>query len=133
MAEGRRPIRCPIRRRALSVTSLIDVIFLLLLFFMLSSTFTRTGEIALGIGGGGEAMAKAVPVFLRLSAGDLLINGRPAELAGAAAAVRALGSAAAAAPIPVLVSLTPEVSAQRLADLLAALRAVPGARVQVLG
>lgn len=132
MAECRRPTYRPVRRRALSVTSLIDVIFLLLLFFMLSSTFTRTGEIALGIGGG-TAVAESAPVFLRLSAGALLINGRPAELAGVAAAVTALGSAAAPAPIPVLVSLTPEVSAQRLADLLAALRAAPGARAQVLG
>lgn len=34
-------------RRRLSLTTLIDVIFLLLLFFMLSTTFTRFGEIVI--------------------------------------------------------------------------------------
>lgn len=33
------------KRRHLSMTSLIDVIFLLLLFFMLASTFTRFSEL----------------------------------------------------------------------------------------
>ncbi|MEM9313326.1 MAG: biopolymer transporter ExbD [Pseudomonadota bacterium] len=47
------------RRRA-SITSLIDVIFLLLLFFMLSSTFSRFSEIEISIsegnpGGAGRA------------------------------------------------------------------------------
>jgi biopolymer transport protein ExbD len=45
------------RRRAISLTSLIDVIFLLLLFFMLSSTFTRFSEIEVT---GGAAAATAV-------------------------------------------------------------------------
>ncbi len=44
------------RRRALSLTSLIDVIFLLLLFFMLSSTFTRFAEVTVS---GGRASAAA--------------------------------------------------------------------------
>ena len=34
----------PARRRRLPLTPLIDVIFLLLLFFMLSSTFTRFSD-----------------------------------------------------------------------------------------
>lgn len=44
------------RRRRISLTSLIDVIFLLLLFFMLSSTFTRFAEIEVT---GGAASASA--------------------------------------------------------------------------
>ena len=35
----------------MALTPLIDVIFLLLLFFMLSSTFSRFGEIKLDLGG----------------------------------------------------------------------------------
>lgn len=55
------------RRRRLSMTSLIDVIFLLLLFFMLSSTFTRFAEVDIAAGRGGEAVAAPVPdVFVRL-------------------------------------------------------------------
>lgn len=56
------------RKRRLSMTSLIDVIFLLLLFFMLSSTFTRFAEIDIAAGRGGQAPTNAVApdVFVRL-------------------------------------------------------------------
>ncbi|WP_367714863.1 biopolymer transporter ExbD [Nitratireductor sp. GISD-1A_MAKvit] len=40
------------RRKPLSLTSLIDVIFLLLLFFMLSSTFTRFASVEISGGAG---------------------------------------------------------------------------------
>ena len=36
-------------RRQISVTSLIDVIFLLLLFFMLSSTFSKFADVELSL------------------------------------------------------------------------------------
>ena len=52
------------RRRRLSMTSLIDVIFLLLLFFMLSSTFTRFAELELAAGGtGGSPMPSGRCLF----------------------------------------------------------------------
>ncbi len=55
------------RKRRLSMTSLIDVIFLLLLFFMLSSTFTRFAEIDIAAGRGGQTPTAAAPdVFIRL-------------------------------------------------------------------
>ena len=56
------------RRRRLSLTSLIDVIFLLLLFFMLSSTFTRFAEVDIVAGRAGEGVsAMQLPdVFIRL-------------------------------------------------------------------
>ncbi|HSF64459.1 MAG TPA: biopolymer transporter ExbD [Paracoccaceae bacterium] len=42
------------RRRALSLTSLVDVIFLLLIFFMLATTFTRTTDLPLAGGWPGQ-------------------------------------------------------------------------------
>lgn len=66
------------RRRRLSLTSLIDVIFLLLLFFMLSSTFTRFAEVDIVAGRGGQSMTAAnLPdVFIRLGKdGDWKVNG----------------------------------------------------------
>ncbi|GHA00305.1 hypothetical protein GCM10008090_06280 [Arenicella chitinivorans] len=42
-----RSIWSPRRRRAISLTALIDVVFILLLFFMLTSTFTRWKAIEL--------------------------------------------------------------------------------------
>ncbi|MEX0280950.1 MAG: biopolymer transporter ExbD, partial [Arenibacterium sp.] len=48
-ATRKRPMRnvAPRRRRVVSLTALIDVVFLLLLFFMLTSTFSSFGEIEL--------------------------------------------------------------------------------------
>lgn len=64
------------RRRPLSLTSLIDVIFLLLLFFMLSSTFTRFAEVEIAAGRAGAAAASARPdVLIRIEDGRWTING----------------------------------------------------------
>ena len=113
------------RARRLSLTSLIDVIFLLLLFFMLSSTFTRFGEVDLASTGAGSGAGPVSPLFLQLAPDALRLNGQPQTLATLAGA---LGDGA-----PVLVSLAEGVTAQRLTDLLVALRAVPGLQVTVLG
>lgn len=63
-------------RRRLSMTSLIDVIFLLLLFFMLSSTFARFAEIEVS---GGVASAAAPgdrpDVLLRFDGTEWRVNG----------------------------------------------------------
>ncbi|WP_020683874.1 ExbD/TolR family protein [Marinobacterium rhizophilum] len=47
----------PARRRAISLTPLIDVVFILLLFFMLSSTFTQWRQLDLAVPGRGDAPA----------------------------------------------------------------------------
>lgn len=65
------------RRKPLSMTSLIDVIFLLLLFFMLSSTFTRFGSVDFGgTGKAGSSGVAAAPDILVIVTGEgLRING----------------------------------------------------------
>ena len=116
----------PFRRRPLSLTSLIDVIFLLLLFFMLTTTFTRTGEIPLtAAGAGGDGLP---PLFLRVEPDALTLNGTPIAPEALADHLRAEEEAPR-----VLVALAEGVQAQRLADVLNVLRQVPGAAVQVLG
>lgn len=112
------------------MTSLIDVIFLLLLFFMLSSTFTRFGEIEFASAGSGSAPGDTRPVFVTLAATSLRLNGTEAALPGLATALA--GHRADGAPLTVLVAAREDVTAQRLTDLLAALRAVPDLRVTVL-
>lgn len=115
-------------RRALSLTPLVDVIFLLLLFFMLTSTFSRYAEIEVSsaTAGAGEPGA-ATTRFLQLGTAGVRLAGRPVpmetlarELAGEPAGAR------------VLVSLGEGVEAQRLIDLLGLLRAVPGLSTTVL-
>ena len=45
-------------KRRLSLTPVIDVVFLLLLFFMLASTFTRFANVEIGLAGKAVAPAK---------------------------------------------------------------------------
>ena len=119
----------PFQRRKLSLTSLIDVIFLLLLFFMLSSTFSQFSEVDLGTAGAGQgAASEARPVFVQLREDSLRVNAREVTLDGLAEALGPLIEGEAR----VLVSTGAEVTAQRLTDLLLALRGIPGLSVQVL-
>jgi len=112
------------------MTSLIDVIFLLLLFFMLSSTFTRFAELDLTAAAAGDSAEAARPAFLSLAPDGLRLNGADASLTTLGAALDALRTGER--PLAVLVALRPEVDAQRLTDLLVALRALPALRVTVL-
>ncbi|MCK7613753.1 ExbD/TolR family protein [Roseibium sediminicola] len=71
------PYRPRARRRPVGLTSLIDVIFLLLLFFMLASSFTRyqSLDVSSGAAGGG---ADLKPAYLRIHTADILdLNGSP--------------------------------------------------------
>ncbi|WP_421904444.1 biopolymer transporter ExbD [Mameliella sp.] len=120
------------RRRKLSMTSLIDVIFLLLLFFMLSSTFSRFAEVELAAGGAGNGDASGLrPVFLRLAPDGLSLNGTSHELSTLPEALRQHRTDAET-DLPVVVALQGEVTAQRLTDLLVTIRALPGLRLTVL-
>lgn len=112
-------------RRAVSMTPLIDVVFLLLLFFMLTSTFSTFGEIELSPARQGGA-ASAAPIeraFVQIGADRLVLNGAPVTLDELSAEVSA-GQ--------VLVSLDDDVSAQRLVDLLVLLRGRADLSVVVL-
>ena len=119
------PRAAPFVRRRMSLTPLIDVIFLLLLFFMLSSTFVRFGEIELssataGSGQPGDVVERS---FVQLGAERLTVNGRPVALDAIADTLE---------PGQVLISLDDDATAQRLVDLLAALRGRDGLNVTVL-
>jgi biopolymer transport protein ExbD len=116
------------RRRRISMTSLVDVIFLLLLFFMLTSTFTRFSEVELAAGGAPGATAEARPHFLQLGPERATLDGAPVALADLGAALPPGDG-----PRPVLVALRGEVTAQRLTDLLVVLRGLPQVRATVLG
>jgi biopolymer transport protein ExbD len=116
------------RRRPVPLTPLIDVIFLLLLFFMLSSTFTRFGEVPL-VNAGGGATADATPIFLQLRSEDVALNGTAMPME---AVFPALGALSPEDGATVLVTLSGEVTSQRLVDLLTTLRGAPGLAVSVL-
>ncbi|MEL7528592.1 MAG: biopolymer transporter ExbD [Pseudomonadota bacterium] len=65
------------KRRPVGLTSLIDVIFLLLLFFMLASSFTRYQTLDVSSGGEGGG-AEVKPAFLRIHNSEKIdFNGVP--------------------------------------------------------
>ena len=114
------------------MTPLIDIIFLLLLFFMLSSTFSKFSELEISAGGAGDGVTEDVrPAFLKLEQEMVSLNGRDARIDALPGLLKAM--AGEASVLPVLVSLGPEVDAQRLTDLLVALRRLEGITVTVLG
>ncbi len=115
----------PFVRRPLALTPLIDVIFLLLLFFMLTSTFSTFGEIELSNArkSSGTSDASVERYFVQLGPERLTLNGQPATLEGIAADVVA-GQ--------VLVSLDDGTTAQRLVDFLHRMRARDALDVLVL-
>ncbi|WP_310618753.1 ExbD/TolR family protein [Flexibacterium corallicola] len=68
------------KRRAPGLTSLIDVIFLLLMFFMLASTFSVYQRLDITSGTSGRGDIKQSPVLIRVGAeGKLDIGGQPME------------------------------------------------------
>jgi biopolymer transport protein ExbD len=117
------------------MTSLVDVIFLLLLFFMLSSTFGKFGEVELASAGAGAGpAADSPPLFVLLEPERLRLNGREIaldSLAGELARLRDAGGDGDS-PLAVLIALRGPVSAQGLTDLLAVLRGIAGLRATVL-
>lgn len=113
------------------MTSLIDVIFLLLLFFMLSSTFSRFADVELGTGGGSApAAADASPAFVKLSDGRISLNGSALpveELAAELARQQALHGINA-----LILSVDDTASSQQLVDILLIARKLPGLRLQIV-
>lgn len=119
------------RRGRLSMTSLIDVIFLLLLFFMLTSTFSKYGEVELMAAGRSTANEPPQRLFVQLGADELSLNGQPADLHNIAALLRRQPQDGRGHVV--LISPDAEATAQHLADLLAQLRQVEGMQWVVLG
>ncbi|MDF1609091.1 biopolymer transporter ExbD [Hoeflea sp. YIM 152468] len=118
-------------RRRISMTSLIDVIFLLLLFFMLSSTFSRFADVELGTRGGtGAAAADLVPAFIKLSEGRTSLNGAPLPVDDLA---RELAHQQSVNRINVLiVSVDATANSQQLVDILLIARKLPGLGLQIV-
>ncbi|WP_424986975.1 biopolymer transporter ExbD [Microbulbifer sp. S227A] len=121
------------RSRRMSMTSLIDIIFLLLLFFMLSSTFTRFAEVELLSAASGVSVPGTPPLFLRITPEDMTLNGQPVLLDDLAATLSGKTATATDAGQLLLISPAGEVSSQGLVDVLTRLRPVAQLSVRVLG
>jgi biopolymer transport protein ExbD len=117
-------IESPGRQRSLiSLTPLIDVVFILLLFFMLTSNFTQLR--AIGITIPAEAGAPAggeQTVLVRVHADERLeLDGQPVQLSELAERIRQVANGR-----PVLVQPVGDARLQTLVTVLDQLAGVPG-------
>ncbi|MBZ8119759.1 biopolymer transporter ExbD [Roseovarius sp. LXJ103] len=113
------------------MTSLIDVIFLLLLFFMLSSTFSKFSEITFSAANGGAVITTEVkPLFMQLGPDALRLNGETMTMDMLLPTLSALPEVDG--PLALLISLKGNVTSQRLTDLLVVLHALPNIAPTVL-
>lgn len=119
------------RTRRISLTSLIDVIFLLLLFFMLTASFSRFGDVELTVGGNGASQpVDQRPVFLRLGADGLSVNGEPLIVSLLGDRLNDLRDAGRA-DVAVL-SVRDGATSQQLVDVIAAVGASGGPPLQIV-
>ncbi len=110
-------LQSPRRRAIISLTPLIDVVFILLVFFMLASSFLDWRAIELQspaeTGGAGRMEGSAL---LEVRAGDLRLGGE--VMAASEAAERLVRQRSENPSLRVLVRPDPGVSLQRTVDVL---------------
>jgi biopolymer transport protein ExbD len=119
------------RRRSLSITSLIDVIFLLLLFFMLASTFRQFGELEIG----GVTASASTGTAAEMTSMRLVVEPAGIRLDGTAITddeLIASLSRPAEEPKRVNLHVGDDVNAQRLTDVLILLEPVSGLEVNMV-
>jgi biopolymer transport protein ExbD len=121
----------PPQRGRLSMTSLIDVIFLLLLFFMLTSTFSKYGEVELMAAGTGGTAQSRQKLFVSLGPDAVMLNGQSVDLDRIADLIRSQPQDSRGHLV--LISPNAQATSQRLVDLLAVLRQVENLQTVVLG
>lgn len=113
------------------MTSLIDIIFLLLLFFMLSSTFSRFADVELGpSGSGGPTRQESVPAFLKLTADRLLLNGSELTSQTLPGEIERLKSGSGVNSV--ILSVDETASSQQLVDTLLVLRRSADISLQIV-
>ena len=106
-------------RHRVSLTSLIDVIFLLLLFFMLSSTFSKYSEIEILSAKTGAGTTNAKPdLFMNLTSSELKLNGETLLLEDLPEVLLKLSSRA---ELKAVLKVTEHVTSQQLVDVIQAL------------
>ncbi len=109
----------PRPRRRPSLTPLIDVVFLLLVFFMLAAQVGREASLPLSAGGGGQGWS-GPPRLVDIRPEGLALNGRAMTLDALPAA---LGGLTRSASDAIVLRPRDGATAQRLIDVAEALEA----------
>ena len=110
----------PQPRRRPSLTPMIDVVFLLLVFFMLAARFGVQGGLDLRIAGGGASTWVGPPRLVQVDAETLRLNGQPSDLAGIISTLTGMIDPEGDL---ILLQATDDTDLQRLLDVMTALNA----------
>ena len=111
------------RRRALPLTPLIDVVFILLLFFLLAARLTAWQGLPVDAGGAGGASGESA-LLVEVHPQGLRVSGAEIDMAGLLARVAALPDApvalkaGAGAPVAALVAVLDGLAKAGVADVI---------------
>ena len=118
-------------KKRLALTSLIDIIFLLLLFLMLTSTFSKFSEIELSVATtAAKNKVSEKILFLRVSAVRIDLNSGEVEMNSLAKSIKSLTQNAKAS---LVISMDQDVTSQRLVDILGIVANIEGVSVNLIG
>ena len=118
-------------KKRLALTSLIDIIFLLLLFLMLTSTFSKFSEIELSVATtAAKNKVSEKILFLRVSAVRIDLNSGEVEMNSLAKSIKSFTQNAKAS---LVVSMDQDVTTQRLVDILGIVANIEGLSVNLIG
>ncbi len=121
--------RAYVRKRT-SITSLIDVIFLLLLFFMLASTFTKFSEIEISSGSQSTSSVQNEDIIrLNIGAQKMTLNTSKQSDSLAYMHIQALK---AKGRTLIAISVNEDVSTQRLTTVLTQLNGIGELQINVM-
>ena len=118
-------------KKRLALTSLIDIIFLLLLFLMLTSTFSKFSEIELSVATtAAKNKVSEKILFLRVSAVRIDLNSGEVEMNSLAKSIKSLTQNSKAS---LVISMDQDVTSQRLVDILGIVANIEGLSVNLIG
>ena len=118
-------------KKRLALTSLIDIIFLLLLFLMLTSTFSKFSEIELSVAAtAAESNVSEKILFLRISALRIDLNSDEVQINSLSKSIKSLTKNSKAS---LVVSMDQDVTSQRLVDILGIVANIEGLSVNLIG
>lgn len=118
-------------KKRLALTSLIDIIFLLLLFLMLTSTFSKFSEIELSVATtAAKNKVSEKILFLRVSAVRIDLNSGEVEMNSLAKSIKGFTQNAKAS---LVISMDQDVTSQRLVDILGIVANIEGLSVNLIG
>ena len=118
-------------KKRLALTSLIDIIFLLLLFLMLTSTFSKFSEIELSAAAtAAESNVSEKILFLRISALRIDLNSDEVQINSLSKSIKSFTKNAKAS---LVVSMDQDVTSQRLVDILGIVANIEGLSVNLIG